>query len=260
MFAYTALTRNGLALSRTSSRSRSLFTTLVAPAQLPLNVARGPHHLGASSSAVSSQGVCHRIASSNRDLRHSFHSAAVSPAAIDSERIHLLSFPRRGNEQPRRRFASSGGFSALPPSEEEAEKQRVSAMTPYEKEMELRKLDADLARLHTLRGINTGELYTFRGKMKALARDYGAGFLVWYWAVWFSTAGMTYAAIELGGVDAMALVTKLDGYTGFDVASKLDPTLGTIALTLAVNEMLEPLRLPVVVLTTKPVVNLFTQR
>ena len=35
----------------------------------------------------------------------------------------------------------------------------------------------------------------------------------------------------------------------------MDPTLGHIGLALAVNECLEPLRLPLVVLTTKPMVD-----
>jgi len=49
----------------------------------------------------------------------------------------------------------------------------------YQKEIELRDLDKELSRLNTLRGINSGELYTFRGKFKALARDYGVGFMAW---------------------------------------------------------------------------------
>lgn len=143
--------------------------------------------------------------------------------------------------------------------EEAREKERVAALSPFQQELELRDLDDRLARLHVLRGINNGELYTFRGRFKALARDYGMGFMAWYWTVWSSTAVLTYAAITVGGVDAIHLLSKLDGLTGLELSSKLDPTLGTMALTVAVNELLEPLRLPIVVFTTKPVVNFFTQ-
>jgi len=148
-------------------------------------------------------------------------------------------------------------FSMLTPAEEETEKERVSKLSSYQKEMELRNLDEQIAKLNTLRGINTGELYTLRGKFKALARDYGIGFMVWYWTVWCSTAVLTYGAIELGNVDAIAMLAKVDAWTGYEISTKVDPTLGTIGLTLAVNECLEPLRLPVVVLTTKPVVHFF---
>ena len=107
---------------------------------------------------------------------------------------------------------SSSSFSALPPDEEQAEKERVAALTPYQKEIELRKLDNELARLQTLRGINTGELYTLRGKFKMLSRDYGMGFLAWYWTVWFATAGISYAAIEVGGVDPMIVAAKVENF------------------------------------------------
>jgi hypothetical protein len=142
--------------------------------------------------------------------------------------------------------------------EEQLEKARVDVLTDYQKEMELRQLDRSISRLNKLRGINNGELYTLRGKFKALARDYGVGFMVWYWCVWCTTACLTYGAIELGNVDAIALIGKLDNFTGYEISSKVDPTLGTIGLTIAINECLEPLRLPIVVLTTKPVVNFFT--
>lgn len=162
----------------------------------------------------------------------------------------------------RRTILSSSSFSALPPDEEKEEKSRVESLTQYQKEMELRKYDADLARLQTLRAINTGELYTFRGKFKMLSRDYGMGFLAWYWAVWFATAGLSYAAIEVGGVDPLIVAGKVEALVGMEPASisgRLDPMLGQIGLVVAVNECLEPLRLPFVVVTTKPVVNFFSK-
>jgi hypothetical protein len=159
--------------------------------------------------------------------------------------------------------ASSSSFSSLPPEEENAERQRVATLSAYAKEMELRKLDADIARLQTLRGINTGELYTLRGKFKMLSRDYGMGFLAWYWTVWFGTAAMSYVAIEVGGVDPMMVASKVENFLGWEpmsISGKLDPTLGRIGLVVAINECLEPLRLPLVVVTTKPVVNFFSRR
>ncbi len=65
--------------------------------------------------------------------------------------------------------------SALSKEEEEQEKSRVSTLSPEQKKKELRELDQKIKYLNTLRGINTGELYTWRGQMKALARDYGIG-------------------------------------------------------------------------------------
>ena len=162
-----------------------------------------------------------------------------------------------------RTILSSSSFSSLPPEEEAAEKARVDSLTPYQKEMELRQLETELQRLNTLRAINTGELYTLRGKFKMLSRDYGMGFLAWYWTCWFATAGLSYAAIELGGVDPLIVANKIEMFLGWEnnsLAGRLDPTLGQIGLVVAVNECLEPLRLPFVVFTTKPVVNAFSKK
>ena len=151
-------------------------------------------------------------------------------------------------------------YSVLSKEEEEMEKARVASLSDYEREVELRELDAQISKLNTLRGINTGELYTMRGKFKFLAKEYGMGFMMWYWTVWTTTAILTYGSIELLDVDAIALLAKVDNFTGYDISSKVDPTLGTIGLTIAVNELLEPLRLPIVVMTTKPVVDTFSGR
>eukprot|EP00568_Trieres_chinensis_P018896 CAMPEP_0183329504 /NCGR_PEP_ID=MMETSP0160_2-20130417/84828_1 /TAXON_ID=2839 ORGANISM="Odontella Sinensis, Strain Grunow 1884" /NCGR_SAMPLE_ID=MMETSP0160_2 /ASSEMBLY_ACC=CAM_ASM_000250 /LENGTH=202 /DNA_ID=CAMNT_0025497695 /DNA_START=105 /DNA_END=713 /DNA_ORIENTATION=- len=169
-------------------------------------------------------------------------------------------WPASSSQQINVIFGVSRPYSALSKDEEEEEKRRVEILSPYQKEMELRDLDAKIAKLNTLRGINTGELYTMRGKFKALARDYGVGFMVWYWCVWVTTCGLTYVAIDVGDVDAMAILARVDNWTGWDLSNKVDPTLGTIGLTIAVNELLEPLRLPIVVFTVKPVVDFFSKR
>jgi len=192
-----------------------------------------------------------RVASSSNCMKS---SPTLTPYALSTL------FLSHNLDQNDRYRTFSTNFEPLSKKEEEQEKERVARLTNFQKEMELRDLDQQISRLNTLRGINTGELYTFRGKFKALARDYGIGFMVWYWTIWSTTAALTYATIKVGGVDAIVLLAKLDGYTGYDISSKVDPALGTVALSLAVNELLEPLRLPIVVLTTKPIVNYFYAR
>ena len=146
-------------------------------------------------------------------------------------------------------------YTPLTTQEEEEEKQRVSNLTDFAKEQELRKLNREIAKLEMLRGINTGELYTWTGKYKALARDYGFPLVAWYWSCWGLTAVACWAAIELGGIDAMAMVARVDAYTGWELTSRLDPNLGKLGLVLVVNELIEPLRLPLVIVTVKPVMD-----
>jgi hypothetical protein len=139
--------------------------------------------------------------------------------------------------------------------EEEAEKQRVAALTPFAKDQELRQLNRQISKLEMLRGINTGELYTWRGRYKELYRNYGLPLMVWYGACWVTTGALVYAAVEVFGVDAMSWIAYVDTFTGFGLASKVDPGLGKAGLVVVVNEMIEPVRLPLVILTCKPVVD-----
>lgn len=157
----------------------------------------------------------------------------------------------------KRSLAAIRFYTPMTPSEEDAEKDRVSKLTPFQKDQELRQLNRDIARLDMLRGINTGELYTISGKYKNLARNYGVPLAVWYWTVWSATAVLCFGAVTVGGVDVMSLVDRVDGYTGWDLASKVDPTYGKIGLVIVLNELIEPVRLPVVVFTVKPMMETF---
>lgn len=139
--------------------------------------------------------------------------------------------------------------------EEKAEKERVSNLSDFQKDQELRKLNREIAKLEMLKGINNGELYTWSGKYKALARDYGMPLVAWYWAVWGSTALLCYGAITLFDIDTMALLAQVDARTGWDLTSKVDPEVGKIGMAIILNEMVEPVRLPLVIVTVKPVMD-----
>eukprot|EP00980_Cylindrotheca_fusiformis_P011008 scaffold2526_cov131-Cylindrotheca_fusiformis.AAC.24 len=146
-------------------------------------------------------------------------------------------------------------YTPLTNEEEEKEKARVSHLSREERDFELRELNRQLARLERLRGINTGELYTWSGRYK----DYFAR----YWCCWFSTGVMVYGAIDLGGLDAMMIIEKTDvaiaQFTGSEwgLAEKIDPQLGHIGVAMVLNEMLEPIRLPLVVMTLRPTLEFF---
>jgi Protein of unknown function (DUF1279) len=158
-------------------------------------------------------------------------------------------------EQQQQQQQQRRWYTPMTKEEEEDEKQRVASLTPFQKDQELRMLNRELAKLDMKRGINTGELYTWSGKYKALARDYGMPLMVWYWAVWGTTAALCYAGITVFDVDTMALVARMDSATGFDMASKIGPETGKIAMAIILNEALEPIRLPVVIATVKPVMH-----
>ena len=146
-------------------------------------------------------------------------------------------------------------YTPMTPEEQEKEKARITHLSPEEREKELRELNREIAKLEMLRGINTGELYTWSGRYKVLMRDYALPLFVYYWAVWGTMGAGVYLAIGVGGLDAMEVIGWFDNATGFDLSNRVDPTLGTIGLTLVLNEALEPVRLPFVVATLKPMMD-----
>lgn len=57
-------------------------------------------------------------------------------------------------------------YTPVTKDEEEQEKLRVTTLTEFQKDQELRKYNRELAKLEFLKGINTGDLYTWSGKYK----------------------------------------------------------------------------------------------
>eukprot|EP00551_Chaetoceros_affinis_P009543 CAMPEP_0203672406 /NCGR_PEP_ID=MMETSP0090-20130426/8389_1 /ASSEMBLY_ACC=CAM_ASM_001088 /TAXON_ID=426623 /ORGANISM="Chaetoceros affinis, Strain CCMP159" /LENGTH=152 /DNA_ID=CAMNT_0050537717 /DNA_START=172 /DNA_END=630 /DNA_ORIENTATION=+ len=149
-------------------------------------------------------------------------------------------------------------YNSLAKDEEEKEQKRITLPS------------STMQKIKSLHGINnnsnsnnnTGKLHTTQGKtsMKALAQEYGLAFAAIWTGVWCFTGVLTYGAIELGGVDAVALVAKADSFTGYDFSSKIDPTYGKIGVAIVLNELMEPLRFPFTVSITKPIVDAFRNR
>jgi hypothetical protein len=189
-------------------------------------------------------------------LRSVFHHRLQIRQAAGSARLPSL-FGNNKQQFPPLCSMATRFFTPMTQEEEASEKERVAGITASQKDQELRKFNREIATLELYKGINTGERYTWSGKYKALARDYGVPLMVWYWAVWGSTCVVCYTAIHVGGVDAMALLGQLDARTGFDMVSKVDPDVGKIGLAVIINEFAEPVRLPLVIMTVKPVMDNF---
>lgn len=146
-------------------------------------------------------------------------------------------------------------YTPFTKEEEEQEKARVSHLSPEEKDVELRQLNREIARLETLKGINTGELYTWTGRYKALTREYGFPLMVYYFGVWATTGMGLYLGLDVLGLDPMQVLDRVDQTFGWSLSDKVDPQLGKLGIVLVLNEMLEPLRLPFVIVTLKPVMD-----
>lgn len=159
------------------------------------------------------------------------------------------------NNNPLVALSSRRFYTPFTDDEKEKERLRVSSLTPFQKDQELRQLNRKIAKLEVLRGINTGELYTWSGRYKQLSRDYGMPMMMYYFGCWSITGLSILGLIQVSGIDTMTWIETVDSYMNWNIASKVDPQMGKIGMTLLLNELIEPIRLPIVILTVKPVVD-----
>ena len=97
--------------------------------------------------------------------------------------------------------------------------------------------------------------------LKRKSKEHGVFFLVYYTGVWAATGVGTYAMLDSGVLGASTAVdaVKAVGLDRFVDVARLDPKAGNLALAVVLNELLEPVRFPVGVLTVAPVHRAFNK-
>ena len=76
-----------------------------------------------------------------------------------------------------------------------------------------------------------------------------------YWTgVWAVSGVGIYCVLAATGLDVVPAVEAVDEALGSDLASRFNPSLGRVAVAVAVNELCEFVRFPVVLATTPMVV------
>jgi hypothetical protein len=157
----------------------------------------------------------------------------------------------------------------LTQAQQAGERDRLSRLSPQRRERErvcLERSIADLyqlqdrlkrniSQLEYLRDMNTGAAFSWSERYKATAREYGMPLLAWYGAVWTTTALFCYGTISIFQIDTLQVLRSVDARTGWSLSRKINPTMGKIGMALFANEVLEPIRLPTVLVTIKPVVD-----
>mmetsp|Transcript_30739 Transcript_30739/g.35049 ORF Transcript_30739/g.35049 Transcript_30739/m.35049 type:complete len:209 (+) Transcript_30739:81-707(+) len=139
---------------------------------------------------------------------------------------------------------------AIASDREKGERERVVRLSEKEKDMELRQLNREIALLKMKLGINTGDLYTYKGKISTLIKDYGIPFIIYDKLSYITACLASYVGISLSGINAASLLAS---YTSVQV----DPAIGTVGLALATTELIEPLRFFIIISTTKSIVDYF---
>lgn len=82
---------------------------------------------------------------------------------------------------------------------------------------------------------------------------YGPVYMVYGGVVWISSGIAIYGVLATTGVDVLPAIVAVDDALGWDLASRVDPSLGLVAVSVALNELLEVVRFPFCVATTPAV-------
>ena len=94
-------------------------------------------------------------------------------------------------------------------------------------------------------------------RWKAKAKTYGPFFLVYYTGFWMFTGVSIYFMIEQSGPSFAIDTIKKLGLDQYVDLNRIDPSIGNIAVAVAINELIEPIRLPIALLTVAPVYRLY---
>jgi hypothetical protein len=158
------------------------------------------------------------------------------------------------------RAAPQRNFFSAESQEDKTERAAVESLEPEERKRRLEDVNAQLRTLQRQRDVLSGDAFSMRGSAKIIARDYGFPFVIYWWACWSVTGVGIFGAISMGGLDPFSLVAAFDGVAGTSLVeflpTDLDPLFGNAALAVALNELLEPVRLPLVLLSTPAMMRL----
>jgi len=90
--------------------------------------------------------------------------------------------------------------------------------------------------------------------------DYGAPFALWYAIMWAGGWFGIYMLLELNIVSSLDSVRPLLEGLGLEsYADKVDPSMGNAVIAFFVNELLEPFRIPLVLVTGRPAIQAATR-
>jgi len=91
-----------------------------------------------------------------------------------------------------------------------------------------------------------------KNSLSQLMATYGPFGFVFYTSAWAATGVATYLTLSAVGPEAAIDGLKAVGIERFVDISHLDPKVSTLAVSVLINELLEPIRLPVVLATLVP--------
>lgn len=96
------------------------------------------------------------------------------------------------------------------------------------------------------------------GGIRALIAEKGVPFVIWYGTIWAGGIAGFYAALEYELLNYKSIVdfTKTIGLDRLYDIEQIDPKKGKLAVAFVANEVAEPIRIPLALVTLNPILRL----
>ena len=118
----------------------------------------------------------------------------------------------------------------------------------------IKELETQVAELQSkLKNLEFSEKKS--GGIRALITEKGVPFVIWYGAIWAGGVGGFWGLLEAEWIsyDSIVSFAKYLGADKLYDLNNLDPKTGKLAVAFLANELAEPLRLPLAIVTLTPV-------
>lgn len=103
------------------------------------------------------------------------------------------------------------------------------------------------------------ELANKKGGIMQFIVQYGFPFVCWYVFVWASSWFVIFSMLQLEIVSFQTTVKPLLASWGLGAyVEQIDPSMGNVVISFILNEVVEPIRFPLVLLSAKPVLKVVT--
>ncbi len=121
----------------------------------------------------------------------------------------------------------------------------------------IQQLEKQVQELQAKLGDSAGKKASGHG-IRALIAEKGVPFVIWYGTIWASGIAGFYAALEYDIISYKSIIdlTKSIGLDRLYDVEQIDPKKGKFAVAFLANEVAEPIRIPLALVTLNPILRL----
>ena len=122
----------------------------------------------------------------------------------------------------------------------------------------IQQLEKQVQELQAKLGETASKPTTGGSGIRAMIAEKGVPFVIWYGTIWAGGIAGFYTALEYDLLSYKSIVdfTKTIGLDRIYDVEQLDPKKGKLAIAFLANELVEPIRIPLALVTLNPILRI----